>query len=349
MRLAFDRPRRRIASQAVARWSAEVYDAANDRLTDLSGNGLHARLGSAVGADTNDPTRLVYAGAQYSYFPGVANNNVTVTLAASTLYDYTVTYSDNSTASGTTTSSGAGVVTLGDAAAHFTDKRVKTISLSLAAVEQARYDSARASSPWASLVDILGKTWTLNRSANGKKLTVVDRTMLLLGTDDYLEVADNDLLDFGASDSFTVALAARLTGAPSSTETLMAKRSGLSAAEVGWFVGALTTPSLNGRIADGAVQISVANSAGWAAGVTNLIGIVRDTTADTLATRAGGVANSSNDTTTATLSNSEVMRIGRLSGAATVYGNFLFTHAAAFRRALSDGELARLAVEWGVA
>jgi hypothetical protein len=47
------------------------------------------------------------------------------------------------------------------------------------------------------------------------------------------------------------------------------------------------------------------------------------------------------DTTTATLANSEVMRIGRLSGAGTSYGEFSFLGAAVFKgEALSAADLA---------
>lgn len=60
-----------ILSQADWYVHAKSYDAANDRLTDLSGNGNHARFGSAVGADTNDPTRCVFSGHKYLYCTGL--------------------------------------------------------------------------------------------------------------------------------------------------------------------------------------------------------------------------------------------------------------------------------------
>ena len=41
---------------------------------DRSGNGHHAQLGSAAGADTNDPVPLRYEGEKYLWLPGVAGN-----------------------------------------------------------------------------------------------------------------------------------------------------------------------------------------------------------------------------------------------------------------------------------
>lgn len=51
-----------------------------------------------------------------------------------------------------------------------------------------------------SFVCSTGQTVTFNRSSSGRKLTVVTNPVWLLGTDDYLEVLDNDLLDFNNID-----------------------------------------------------------------------------------------------------------------------------------------------------
>ena len=47
---------------------------------------------------------------------------------------------------------------------------------------------------------ITGSTLTVNRSTSGRKTVEVTQSCWLLGTDDYLEVADNDLLDFNNID-----------------------------------------------------------------------------------------------------------------------------------------------------
>ena len=48
------------------------------------------------------------------------------------------------------------------------------------------------------------------------------------------------------------------------------------------------------------------------------------------------------DTTTATLANAEVMRLGRLSGAGTEYNDMELVAAAIFRRALTADEITTL-------
>ncbi len=71
-----------VLRRAVAAWLDRVYDAGLDALVDLSGHGLNAQLGSSVGADTNDPLRLVWSGENYAYFPGTTGNHMSMASAA---------------------------------------------------------------------------------------------------------------------------------------------------------------------------------------------------------------------------------------------------------------------------
>ena len=63
-----------VLSRAVAMWHAGNYSSNLDALIDESGHGLHARFGSGVGADTNDPLRLPYEGSRSVYSPSIAAN-----------------------------------------------------------------------------------------------------------------------------------------------------------------------------------------------------------------------------------------------------------------------------------
>ena len=58
---------------ATAFWRASDYTS-GQTLTDGSGNGHDAQLGSTAGSDTNDPLFLPYDGTQYMYLPGAAGN-----------------------------------------------------------------------------------------------------------------------------------------------------------------------------------------------------------------------------------------------------------------------------------
>jgi hypothetical protein len=72
-----------VLDRAVALWRADHYDAATDALLDQSGNGNHLTLGSAVGADTNDPRVLVpHNGKQYLHLPGIVGNHASTPDAA---------------------------------------------------------------------------------------------------------------------------------------------------------------------------------------------------------------------------------------------------------------------------
>jgi hypothetical protein len=62
-------------SRAIAHWDTRYYDATLDALLERKGLGVgNARLGSSVGADTNDPIRLTFSGEKYLYLPGVDGN-----------------------------------------------------------------------------------------------------------------------------------------------------------------------------------------------------------------------------------------------------------------------------------
>lgn len=196
-------------------------------------------------------------------------------------------------------------------------------------------------------------TWTLNRAASGRKLAVVDRPLFLMGTDDYFEVADNALLDFALTDSFTLVFACRTYGTPAATTPWMAKRASLTAgaAAAGWLMYVLSASTAGRAIVDdGALATIALKSAAITPGVATMYAAVRDTAADLFtyyATSSPGTPVT--DVTTATSVNAEVLRIGRGSGGAGGAADIEFLGAAIFRRALTAGELATLASELGLA
>jgi hypothetical protein len=77
--------------------------------------------------------------------------------------------------------------------------------------------------------------------------------------------------------------------------------------------------------------------------------LTRDIATGTIAARVNGTGTTASGTgVTATLANSEVMRIGRLSGAGTSYADMELLAAMVFRRALSAAELSAIAAYYGV-
>ena len=342
--------------QAYAAWRAGDTPVGGGQ-PDVSGQGADhpAQYGSAPGADVNDPLRLVpdgwvdydNPGTQVTHFPGTANNHLSVGgLANATAYDYTVTYADDTTAAGEETTDGAGNLVLGGVQANFNAEEVKTINVypdggtgvgdTVAFADLT--DRVLVTPEVAAFVDAYGLTWTVSRSAAGRKLAVVPQPILLLGTDDYLEVADHADLDFAADESFTVVSLWRTYGTPGATEFFLHKRAGGdegyllrfngAARDVKAFIEATNTTST----ADDTVAVSVAGQLFSAA-------LVRDVANDKLhAALDGTLSAGTTDATTATLETTYPVHIGS-DHVPDGFINGEFIGAAIFRSALTGAQI----------
>lgn len=447
----------------LAVWSvaAGTYDAPNDRLTDLSGSGHHAVLGSAVGVDANDPARLSYdtVNGRYIRMASTAGNYLSVADTASLSItgdqshaiavapdDWTPSsvitlcgkFEPNSnqrswrldlkangtlqlflSVDGTTSVSATSSVAVGatdgvlqeilwtwrasDGRVQFfkadavggtytqigTDQSAVVASVfdstapvgvngySSGTVQPGAFKLYRArhwsglatvsggvgdfsactlvldidpadsslAEPFAAFIEkAAGATVTINRSTSGRKTTVVDRTGLLFGTDDYAAVADAAVLDFAASESFSVTAAFRFQTAPSSSQVLIAKKADLTTG-AGYALYLDSSGRLNGVIADGTTSTTVQSTA-LTSGVAYFVALVRDVTNDRIFLVVNDTATAAvTDTTTGSLANSEDLRIGRLSGAGTSYGDFYGFAWSLFSSPLSTTSVAALRSE----
>jgi hypothetical protein len=188
-------------------------------------------------------------------------------------------------------------------------------------------------------------TVTINRSTSGRKAVAVVRPVWLLGTDDYFEVADNDLLDFTNTEDLSAVAIVRAWGT-TADDTLIAKKAGTTSASAGWMLDMGTSSVTQARISDGTTQH--APTAGTrTAGALSLLAAVKS--GSTITSYLGSTAGTPvTITATGTYANSEVMRIGRLSGAGTSYADVELLAAMVFRRALSATELAAIATYYGI-
>jgi hypothetical protein len=210
----------------------------------------------------------------------------------------------------------------------------------------ANFDATTATSPYATTTDSTGKIWTFNRSATGKKLAIVDRTMLLLGTDDYLEVQDQAGLNIGASDSFTLVSTLRHYGLVGAT-ALVAKDTALSGT-LGYHLRTNASSKYVWNTHDGTNENETGNTTDYTAGVVQALAGVRDVPSDLVISYLdGGVLESETDVTTATLSNTNVLRVGATSGSAASFGHFEFIGMAIFRKALTPAQLTQVKTELG--
>ncbi len=188
-------------------------------------------------------------------------------------------------------------------------------------------------------------TVTINRSTSGRKAVAVVRPVWLLGTDDFFEVADNDLLDFTNTQDLSAVAIVRAWGT-TADDTLIAKKAGTTSASAGWMLDMGTSSVTQARISDGTTQH--APTAGTrTAGALSLLAAVKS--GSTITSYLGSTAGTPvTITATGTYANSEVMRIGRLSGAGTNYADMELIAALVFRRALSATELSAIATYYGV-
>lgn len=206
----------------------------------------------------------------------------------------------------------------------------------------ASYNAARTTLTAAS-----GQTITVNRASSGRKSVVVERPLFLLGTDDYFEIADHANLDFAETDSFTVCVCARVYGTTANTVYIAKKTDLTTAAGYSLDRGA---GGLNPvfTIADGTnddTDVAPVISAG----IFTMVAGRRDVTADAIEGYKNGTGSGSatTDSTTATLANASVLRIGGLSGGGSEIGMEILGWAL-FREALSALQLAKVATAMGV-
>ena len=207
-------------------------------------------------------------------------------------------------------------------------------------------DTAAVTEPFATFTEgsAQAATVTINRAATGKKSTVVDRDMFLLGTDDYLEVADHADLDFGAAEDLTIIFAGRTYDvSPGALGFLIGKSTGTGTA-AGWVLFNNTIGSAQGMIKDGSFNPS--DGKGLTNGQAFAATMRRDTVADEIEVLVDGVGSGSpgTDTTTGSLANAGIVSIGAASdGSQMIHGEF---HGAAiFRSALSDADIASVGSE----
>ena len=186
-------------------------------------------------------------------------------------------------------------------------------------------------------------TVTINRSTSGRKSVAVVRNVLLLGTDDYLEVADNALLDFDGTGNETMLVIMRQWGTPVASAAFMSKRDTAAAVGPNWGMIQFGSAFAVSVQAGNGVNFQTLDFAAptWAAGALTSVAAVRSVAAVT--PYVNGTAGTPQSFTTAAgdMTNAVNMRIGRH----TTGGNVIdmeFVAAAVFRRALTAAEIASI-------
>jgi hypothetical protein len=191
-----------------------------------------------------------------------------------------------------------------------------------------------------SFTALTGQTVTITRSTAGRKAVAVVSPVWLFGTDDFMEVADNALLDFGASDSFTVLAIRRQWATPVNGGYWIGKRD-INAPNVGY---ALLNNASNAiaqvTLDDGPTGVFPTKAYTTTSMETLTITVNR--TAQTATVFVDGIAGSSVSTSTlGSLINSSSLRVGAFA-VGTAFQDFELIAVAVFRRALSAAEISAI-------
>ena len=191
-----------------------------------------------------------------------------------------------------------------------------------------------------SLTALTGQTVTINRSTAGRKAVAVVSPVWLFGSDDYMEVADNDLIDFGAADSFTAISVIRDWGTQTATRLVVNKFATTVTTGYGLIKQNSGLRNVGTFLNDGSTTVSrfVTGSEGslsFAGGVVDRVAQLSYSVPDS----TGGGA----PITTASLgslANASSLLIGRRND--SVFSDFELLAVAVFRRALTATEISRI-------
>jgi hypothetical protein len=191
---------------------------------------------------------------------------------------------------------------------------------------------------------LTGQTVTINRSTSGRKTVAVVSPVWLFGTDDYMEVADNDLLDFDALGSFTAIGVTRSWDTFGGLDALLSKRSGASSG-AGYDLrnGAVNPATILGEFGGTTGVSNVARtSSSRSAGTLFLITLVRDVASTSSSLYLNSVLEQTGaDTSGGSLANTFPFRVGRF-GSSTEYADMELIAVSIFRRALTATEIAQI-------
>lgn len=197
----------------------------------------------------------------------------------------------------------------------------------------------------ATFIALTGQTATINRGTSSTKSVNVVSPVWLFGTDDFIEVADNSLIDFDNTQSFSLVAVYRHWANFGTNDTLIAKKADTTNTTQGYYLGsgASTAAQTQGQVGDGAAGATATQTTSRTSGDVFVSTLVRNVAADTITTFLNTTPGSAvTDATTLTSANTEAFRIGRLSGAGSEFADMELVSVAVFRRALSATEIGRI-------
>ena len=187
-------------------------------------------------------------------------------------------------------------------------------------------------------------TVTINRGTAGRKCVAVTRPVWLFGTDDYMVVPDNALINFNTTDDYTVLVVARLWDTQTSFVKLLQKQLPLSpTGNKGWDIRVNVWPSVGGSIGDGS---AAGNFNQFSSTIAATSGALMSVGSKRTGTSFNGFMN---NTLSSTQTNSydTTAVVAMAIGAGAIDMELLAV--AVFRRALNATEIASINTYYGTA
>jgi hypothetical protein len=189
-----------------------------------------------------------------------------------------------------------------------------------------------------SLTALTGQTVTINRSTSGRKSVAVVSPVWLFGTDDFMQVADNGLIDFGASNSFTAMAVIRQWATRVASQPYLIKR-GDSSPNVGWTLQQnASSNNATMFIDDGPNATGQQGTTLTLGQLTAAFGVVNRISQTMLIYNNASVSSPVSTSAVGSLANDFILRIGQASG----YQDFELISVSIFRRALSAAEVSAI-------
>lgn len=188
-----------------------------------------------------------------------------------------------------------------------------------------------------SFTALSGQTVTINRSTAGRKSVAVVSPVWLFGTDDFMRVTNNALINFAANDSFSVVAVARFWD--TAQAGVVSKKDGFTAS-AGWQIYRAFGVNYYFDIADGTNRPQDYQAL-TTAGTLDVAAGIRNVTADTILMAVNDVGATSNDTTTGSLENTLNLSIGEIATPASS-ANMELIAVALFRRTLSAEDISAI-------
>lgn len=188
----------------------------------------------------------------------------------------------------------------------------------------------------ASFTATTGQTVTINRASAGRKSVAVVSPVWLFGTDDLMIVANNTLVDFNATDSFTVVWIGRQWNTPTSYGKYIWKGD-----DPGYYLDSNATNTKFRTVLQD-TSTGILNdpwTTGFTAGQLVVAGFVVNRSNNTHTAYQNGVAETPDSISgVGSLVNSNDLTINKAGS----YQDFEFLGAAVFRRALTATEMSAI-------